>query len=220
MPRIAELCSDIEKIGRFYSSLLLTRRNYCVADNVLSWNSYMPGIFDSCIYSLEYDQLLNKRQYSILWKNLDFMQFFYAVAPDETITEAKLAYYPHPFKRQGYRSEYEESTCHDEFLEGAISDDYTFRELSQTHLRLDYNPAEGAGAPCHLQFGGLNTIRVSMRRLLYPLAFVDFIALNVHHDYRADLIESAAYQAALAWSRSRSVVYKSTDFDLIYGTHD
>lgn len=85
----------LEKIKILYKDKILTT-NVRSDDPMVSWINYIPLVNKRYSYLWEYQYLLNNKQYSFLFADNSFFQFFYEFDGDGSIKRAKLAYYPYP----------------------------------------------------------------------------------------------------------------------------
>lgn len=90
----SELISDeLKNIKALFGSVI-QEDSYVVKDSIISWNNYSPGI-SKFLYSKEFRDNINKRQYSFLLMDNSHFQYYYEFE-DENLVKAKLAYYPVP----------------------------------------------------------------------------------------------------------------------------
>jgi len=151
-----------------------------------SWRNRQPGIYNNIYYPLEYQKLVDNHQYSIILKDGSFFQFYYFFNKKELIS-AKLAFYPVPI---GCESNIEELlNVADTALER--EDDSLFQHLynwndlltvsghypiNTSHIRFDYDPRATTHEPSHLQFGGVNNLRLAADFFPLPYAFVQLVS--------------------------------------------
>lgn len=86
--------TDLTHIKNFFKDFII-ESNYMISPPEITWKNYSPGI-SKFLYSREYTDLVNKRQYSFLLKDKSFFQFYYNYNKEKVLTKAKLAYYPMP----------------------------------------------------------------------------------------------------------------------------
>lgn len=92
---ISEYLSEIESIKKHYKKIIL---DTLVVDNdsLISWPNYTSGISKK-LYSKEYEDLKDTRQYSFLLSNQGLVQLYYEFHEDVPV-KSKLAYYPYPVR--------------------------------------------------------------------------------------------------------------------------
>ncbi|ENJ7944616.1 DUF2290 domain-containing protein [Yersinia enterocolitica] len=173
----------LDYIGSEYSKVILSS-NYCQFGEDISWGHYNKGIYNRILYSKEYETLLNERQYSFLLKDKSFIQFYYKF-DDKELIKARLCYYPYPLNNK------EDDVDLSEYLEESGSEAldvyyYGFIELiehgiistNSSHIRFDYDSGVKTHCKSHIQYSGLNTVRIPMNHVINPLIFFDFIITN------------------------------------------
>lgn len=166
----------------------------------ISWYNRLPGINNNAYYPFEYQLNIDNQQYSILLIDGSFFQFFYKFDADEKLIAARLAYYPSPTVT---------TATADDLLEGAekaadSENDILYQYLynwtdilevtgkypvNTSHIRFDYDHHANSHEPAHIQFGGINDIRVPASFYPLPFAFVEMIchamegcgAISKHH---------------------------------------
>jgi hypothetical protein len=130
--------------------------------------------------------LVDNHQYSIILKDGSFFQFYYFFK-NKVLTSAKLAFYPVPV---GCKSNIDELL---NVAETALEreDDFLFQHLynwndlltvsghypiNTSHIRFDYDPRANTHEPSHLQFGGVNKLRLPADFYPLPYAFVQLVS--------------------------------------------
>lgn len=177
---ITAIDESLKFINEQYSDILLTS-NYINTKNKITWQTYKKGIYNRILYSKEYEMLLNERQYSFLLKDKSFFQFYYEFENDE-LNKAKLCYYPYPLNNNESDIELLE------YLEESGSElldiyYYGFNELLQhgikstntSHIRFDYDKNVKSHSKSHIQYSGVNNVRIPMMHVFIPIIFFDFI---------------------------------------------
>lgn len=89
-----QIRADLASIETIFKDFII-ESNYIVSPLDITWKNYNTGI-SKFLYSREYTDLINKRQYSFLLKDKSFFQFYYNYSKEKVLTKAKLAYYPMP----------------------------------------------------------------------------------------------------------------------------
>lgn len=66
-------------------------------ESIISWTNRKPGIYNEVYYPIEYQCVIDSRQYSLLLNDGSFFQFFYDFnVKSKKLEKAKLAFYPSP----------------------------------------------------------------------------------------------------------------------------
>jgi hypothetical protein len=66
------------------------------AHQEISWRNRIRGIIKDVYYPIEYQHLIDTRQYSLLLSNGSFLQFYYGFDEKGAPKSVRLAYYPSP----------------------------------------------------------------------------------------------------------------------------
>lgn len=153
----------------------------------ITWANRIPGIENNAYYPFEYQFCVDNQQYSVLLTDGSFFQFFYDFSADGELEAARLAYYPCPIPT---------TADADELIIGAENavdreDDFLFQYLynwvdileatrkgpvNTSHVRFDYDKRTTAHEPAHMQFGGINNLRLPASFYPLPYAFVELIS--------------------------------------------
>lgn len=195
-----DILRSLGGISRLHSSLLLTT-NYCNDYDAISWPAYKPGIFAAMPYAVEYQKLVDDRQFSFLIRDKSFFQFYYKW-DGETLKSARLAYYPSPLKISGAMDELliaaEESGV--DILEDMYLGAHSWAEqgidlLNCSHLRLDYDSSATSHSQCHLQFAAINEFRIESKVLLNPFIFFEWVVSSIEKSGYESNTQKAPYPA-------------------------
>jgi hypothetical protein len=84
---------ELKSIKKLFSCVI-QEDSFFVKDSIISWKNYSPGI-SKFLYSKEFRDNINKRQYSFLLNDNSHFQFFYEFE-NGILIKAKLAYFPVP----------------------------------------------------------------------------------------------------------------------------
>jgi len=152
----------------------------------ISWTGYKTGIFKDQYYPLEYQWLLDKRQYSLLLRDSSFLQFYYEFDA-KGLLKARAAFYPRPIPSKGTAQELGEALdlaaeMEDESLFDHLMDVVEEIEKTQatppntSHVRFDFDRSATSHEVSHLQFGALGKLRVPADFFPTPYAFLKLIA--------------------------------------------
>ncbi len=151
----------------------------------VSWIGYRHGIFKNQYYPLEYQWLLDNRQYSYLLSNGAFLQFYYCF-DDEGLLSGRAALYPRPIPSNCTEEEIWEAAESIQDMDGHFSEYLlnVVEEIEMTgtippntsHIRFDYDRKVTSHEPAHLQFGGINDIRIPSDFFPTPHAFIELIS--------------------------------------------
>lgn len=159
--------------------------NACInqRDSQISWHGRKPGIFKNSYYALEYQNLLDTQQYSILLTDGSFFQFYYEFSEQEVLQKGRLAFYPTPIKTNSSSEELLDGA------EGALDREdfalydhlYNWTELMElhgyspsntSHIRFDYDSKVTSHCQSHLQLSGIQELRIAADFFPQPLAFI------------------------------------------------
>lgn len=179
----------LENIKKIYRGHLLTT-NFCSDDKLVSWNNYVPLVNKRYSYLWEYQYLLNCRQYSFLFSDNSFFQFFFKFDSEGVLKKAKLAYYPYPITASSVEKIEELFEAYEQ-LGLDISDESWIELLRETdsdvrigktsHFRLDYDDSVGSHDKAHFQYSALNEMRISSSVLLNPFLFMHFVFTSIDY---------------------------------------
>jgi hypothetical protein len=150
-----------------------------------------------------------------------FFQFYF-LFDDEGLVKAKLAYYPFPVASIDTSEELLE---YFDLSGNDILETYYFglQELydigivasNNSHLRLDFDRSVSTHSKSHLQYAGINEMRIPFEKLIDPVLFVEFVLSNIGSwDCLKDIFNSAAFVRCKS-SSVKSIV----DLEEISGLH-
>lgn len=175
-----DVMQSINNIRSVYKRILQADYVWENVDTV-SWRNYAPGINKSSPYIVDYRNLLDRQQYSFLFMDNSFVQFYFKFDERQNLTAAKLGYYPIPVN-----SSLTVGQLYDEFDDandwlvdmlveqiGAFTADDNVTNTS--HLRFDFDSRATTHYKAHLQFGGVNDFRLSSEKIPLPFSFVDMV---------------------------------------------
>jgi len=173
----------LDSVSSLYQDIILTS-NYCRVNEMITWNKYTPGISNKILYAKEYERLLNDRQYSFLFKDKSFVQFYYGF-DEEGVNKCKLCYYPYPIGNSESPEELEEyfSESGTDILETYYYGVVELKNIgvistNNSHFRFDYDKSVVAHSKSHAQYGGINDLRIPFTHIIDPLLFMEFIVIN------------------------------------------
>lgn len=152
-------------------------------DRTISWRGRTTGILKGIYYPLEYQFLLDRQQYSALLSDGSFFQFYYLFDPEGKLKQARLAFFPAPIST---RDSIEDLLC---AAEGALDreDEQLYEHLynwtewleikqrapsNTSHIRFDFDRSVTTHCQSHIQFSGVQELRVPADFFPQPLAFV------------------------------------------------
>lgn len=181
-------CADIMQSIEYVRSAL---KEWIQADlvfatqNEVSWFNYKPGIFRDVYYPLEYQWLLDNRQYSFLLCDGSFLQFYYAF-DKEGLYSARAALYPKPLSIKVSDDELLNAAESAQEMEEQELSDYLLNLVEEmekkslypsntSHVRFDFDRKVQSHSKSHIQFGGLNELRVEADFVPQPYAFIEVI---------------------------------------------
>lgn len=212
--------NSLQAINEVYGNYIQST-NYLVNQNKVSWYNYSPGLSNKFIYTKEFEDLLNQGQYSFLFLDNSFFQFFYEFDEDG-LKNAKLAYYPYPVevreKVDDIERYLEESglDVFETFYLGVVELKESGIVLSKnSHLRFDYDRGAKSHSTSHAHYGSINELRVPMVPVLTPFTFCDFIFYCLQVDWYSEVSSKSDYKACFDFMKSRALQTK----DMIYGVH-
>ncbi|EKL0658761.1 TPA: DUF2290 domain-containing protein [Pseudomonas aeruginosa] len=155
------------------------------AEKYISWSGRRPGILKGVYYPLEYQSLLDRQDYSILLSDGSFFQFYYSFDLEGGLSKARLAYYPRPLETMDSLDDLYAAA--DEALDREDDDLYEYlynwtevmefkgvKPSNTSHIRFDYDRGVAAHCESHIQFSGVNSLRVGADFFPLPMAFVKF----------------------------------------------
>lgn len=160
-------------------------------ERTITYGGRLPGIFNRTYYPLEYQFLIDRQQYSLLLSDGSFFQFYYAFDQEDQLAAARLAFYPPPVPTMEdgamlLDAAERSAESEDEFLFEHLSncveliDALKIHPANTGHFRFDYDPtAEGTHSISHLQFSGVNGVRLPASFFPMPSAFIDMIASGI-----------------------------------------
>lgn len=119
MVTIDSIYDELGNIKKLFSRVI-QEDSFIKKESVISWRNYSPGI-SKFLYSKEFRDNINKRQYSFLLIDNSHLQFYYEFK-DDVLSKARLAYYPVPV----YSSEESDIFKLEEYLDE--EDDLTISE--------------------------------------------------------------------------------------------
>lgn len=135
---------------------------------------------------MEYQYLIDHQQYSILLSDGSFFQFFYAFNGGQ-LSKARLAYYPRPIATSDSLGELENAAedAIDRFDEDLYEHLFNWVELldlqgkspsNTSHIRFDYDANVTSHCKSHIQFGGIQELRIPSECFPLPLIFIEMYA--------------------------------------------
>lgn len=182
--RFAKACQGLENaISHLTGVVQINNTLVLNSDRTISWVGRTPGIIKGVYYPLEYQFLLDRQQYSLLLSDGSFFQFYYSFNASKELEKACLTYYPRPMSTRD---------TVDELLEAAEEaferDDeqlyehlYNWTELLEikqkapsntSHVRFDFDRNVTSHCQSHIQFSGIQELRLPADFFPQPLAFV------------------------------------------------
>lgn len=207
---------DIQAIERSLSDInscfskILLDTNYHKQENIFSWPNYLFGIFSSLSYVAEYQRLIDRKQYSFLLVDKSFFQFYFKFDDKGQVVAAKLSYFPAPVEISGAVDELQDVAEQsgidliEEYYLGVV--DWLDRGIdvvNTSHLRMDYDPSARTHSQCHVQFGGINELRIPSRDLVNPFLFFDWICTSIVKRDIEDIVVKKIYKESKRYSVNR-----------------
>lgn len=150
---------------------------------MISWVGRTPGIIKGVYYPLEYQFLLDHQQYSLLLSDGSFFQFYYSFDASKELEKACLTYYPQPMSTRDTVDELLEAAeeafeREDEQLYEHLYNWTELLEIKQkapsntSHVRFDFDRKVSSHCQSHIQFSGVQELRLPADFFPQPLAFV------------------------------------------------
>lgn len=167
-------------------------------NRIITWSGRKPGIFKNVYYPLEYQYLIDNHQYSLLLADGSFFQFFYEFDHEDILTKARLAYYPRPISTSDtletlVTAADEALDRDDEALYEHIFNWVEYMEIQKkspsntSHVRFDYDSEVNSHAPSHIQFSGMQELRVPAEFYPLPLTFIELCLPMLTLDHALDI---------------------------------
>ena len=212
---------NLKLCHKVFKSLILDNNVKRTSDKIISWDNYISGI-NSDLYVKDFEQMVDKRQFSFLLKDSSLIQIYYQFN-DEGIIKYKLAFYPTPIVKKLTSEEIED------YFDEATNDLYlsyysqlinTFGDeiiyTNSNHLRFDYDSKVESHFKNHIQFGGINELRMPFKFLIIPFTFIDFIISNLYPIEFKLISNKPAYKALNTLSNKYIELDKLEDHHSIY----
>ncbi len=208
---IHDVIRDLEAIKKHFKKILQADQVDRSAQTI-SWHRYESGFSDRVSYVREYQRLLDRQQYSFLFDDSSFVQFYYEFDREGELESAKLAFYPAPVTCDDELEELIEDLAHCtpdiesillEHIEKLESEGE--RPTNVSHIRLDYDSSVTTHCKAHLQFGGINNLRISSNKVLLPLTFMETVAAAFYKEHREDLLKKERYREDLKRAKRKSL---------------
>src|SRR5690606_34325583 len=149
----------------------------------------------------DFENMVDNRQFSFLLKDSSIIQIYYE-SDEANLVKYRLAYYPTPVVRKLTSEEIED------YFDEATNDLYlsyysqlidTFGEeivyTNSNHIRFDYDSKVTSHFKNHIQFGGINDLRIPYKFLINPFCFIDFIIRNIYPTDFQRIKEKPSYKA-------------------------
>lgn len=152
-------------------------------DRTISWGGRVPGILKGVFYPLEYQSLLDRQQYSVLLSDGSFFQFYYLFDAECELQQARLAFFPPPVSTRDSIEDIldaaegaldrEDSQLYDYLYNWTEWLEIRQRAPSNTsHVRFDFDRNVTSHCQAHIQFSGVQELRLPADFVPQPLAFV------------------------------------------------
>jgi hypothetical protein len=152
-------------------------------ESIISWTNRKPGIYNEVYYPIEYQCVIDARQYSLLLNDGSFFQFFYDFnLKSKKLEKAKLAFYPSPIDSRTSLDElneaaelaFEYNEEHYNHLDNWIDllEIKKYFPANTSQVRFDYDDGVTSHEKAHLQFSSVNKLRLPADFFPLPYAFV------------------------------------------------
>ena len=170
------------------------------SNKTISWNNRKTGIHKNNYYPLEYQYILDLQQYSFLLSDSSFFQFYYNFDSNGALYHARLAYYPRPINsKDSYEELFDEAENALERENNNLSEHlYNLTELIEikkqypsntSHIRFDFDQKVKSHSESHIQFSGIQELRIPANFFPLPLSFVQ-LCESIFLDKNTGLNES------------------------------
>lgn len=212
---------NIKLCHSVFKSLIIDNNSKRTSEHVISWDNYISGI-NSDLYVKDFENMVDNRQFSFLLKDSSIVQIYYQT-DDEKFIKYKLAYYPTPVVKKLTSDEIED------YFDEATNDLYlsyysqlidTFGEeivyTNSNHVRFDYDSKVESHFKNHIQFGGINDLRIPVKFFIVPFCFIDFIIRNIYPSEFERIKEKSSYKALRALSSKYVELETFTEYDSLY----
>lgn len=185
--RFAQLRQGIQHlIDEMHPITQMNRISVDPGARLVTWRGRRTGIRNNMYYPMEFQFMLDTQQYSLLLSDQSFFQFYYQFDNNDVLQKARLAYYPVPANVDVTQEEVIEGaeTALDKEDNDIFDHLYNLSELMElhrltpvntSHVRFDYDSTCTAHEPAHIQYGGLNDLRLPADFVPQPLAFVELV---------------------------------------------
>ncbi len=190
--------------------------------NSVSWADYRAGIFKNTYYPLEYQWHLDNHQYSLILSDQSFFQFYY-LFDSEGLKSARLAYYPKPISTVDSLDDHISAAESALYMEEEDLSNHLLNVVEEiennsiypsntSHFRFDFDRGARSHEPAHLQFGGVNDIRLPANFFPLPYSFVHLVGSSFKQG------KFTAEASAFSHSKGRQLVTENINC-LIALTH-
>lgn len=157
--------------------------NICRVDSCITWNDYQTGIIKNTYYPIEYQSIIDRKQYSLLFSDLSAIQFYYNFDRHGKLNSARLALYPNPDLTLPVENindlqnlQYRDLMYDHMFSIMDIISDLEGRDClfptNTSHIRFDYDSNARSHSTSHFQISGINDFRIDTNFILLPKTFL------------------------------------------------
>lgn len=213
--------NNIKLCHTVFKALIIDNNVKRTSDNTISWDKYISGISND-LYVKEFEKMIDERQFSFLLKDSSIIQIYYETENQDLI-KYKLAYYPTPLVKKLTIEEVED------YFDEATNDLYlgyysqlvdTFGEeilyTNSNHIRFDFDSKVTSHFKNHIQFGGINELRIPLKFIVLPFTFIDFIVRNVYSVEFAKISLKLSYLALKGNSKNYIELETLLNHDSLY----
>ncbi|MCG9940554.1 DUF2290 domain-containing protein [Providencia rettgeri] len=183
----SKICQSLNHVELFLKPIL--QQNLIRRDNItntITWNNRKPGIFNNVYYPIEYQSCIDDFQYSLLLNDGSFFQFYYEFNnSSDNLKKAKLAFYPSPIDSKSSLDDIEAAAEnaieYSEELYNHLENWIQLLEIKKyypantSQIRFDYDSEVKSHEKSHLQFSGVNQLRIPAGFFPLPYAFVHMV---------------------------------------------
>lgn len=178
--RVVDVC--IQEIQETLKAHIIGN-NICRINNTITWNDYQTGIIKNTYYPIEYQSIIDRKQYSLLFSDLSAIQFYYDFDRAGKLISARLALYPNPdltlpvenfndLQDLHYRDVmYDHMFSIMDIMSDLDSRDCLFPS-NTSHIRFDYDSSAKSHSASHFQISGINDFRIDTNFVLLPKTFL------------------------------------------------
>ena len=206
---VSDVQQSLRRFCQVYAPQIIDR-NERYTNSGVSWDRRTTGILRGEPYHSEYTRLVEDRDFSLLFSDRAFAQVLY-VFDKNNLTCVRLAYFPRP-EYLRFPREREDALLYD------VSEFEETTEANTSHVRYDFDPEVESHSKSHLQFGAIQSFRLTTRRVLLPFLFLDamrrFFAEKRHREVQGRRGHAEALAFDLRRMKRQGTTFNDSHFVL------